>query len=205
VLVDDQSAIRTIRPVELPANGATTVKIEHSDPVMRSDGATSHVKLFRFVGKSPGAYDIRVDAWCDCPWTAILWGTGEFPIFYPNVVVLDRAGNRVMATGEVKHLDPAWTWTTTARLRGQWRVTLPESGSYYVLVTSQHAGPAMVGSLGGNIGQLLSSSPIGKIRINVKQVAETRGAARSYLRSGGLPPNRGLQPPAAVVIMSRRG
>jgi hypothetical protein len=170
VLADDQSALGTIRPIELPPNGGATVKITQSDPVMRSNGTTSHVKLFRFLGKSPGTYEVRVDAWCDCPWTAVLWGTEAFPVFYPAVVVFDRAGNRLIVTGEVTHLDPEWTWTTTARLRGQWRVTLPQTGPYSILVTSHRTGPVDVGGLGGNIGQRLTSSPVGKIRVSVRHV-----------------------------------
>lgn len=170
VLADDRSAMRTIQPIDLQVNGRTTVRIDHSDPAIRSDGATSYVKLFRFQGESPGTYEVRVDAWCDCPWTAILWGTRSFPIFYPKVVVLDRAGNMLLVRGEVEHMDPAWTWTTTARIRGRWSVNLSETGPYYVLVTSQHIGPKFVGEMGGDIGQLLSSSPVGKIRISIKLV-----------------------------------
>jgi hypothetical protein len=98
-------------------------------------------------------------------------GTSEFPIFYPKVVVIDRAGNRLMVTGEVKQLDPGWTWTTTARIRGQWRATLPETGPYYVLVTSQHGGPDYVGELGAScIGQVQLSSAVGQIRLSVEHV-----------------------------------
>ncbi len=105
VLADDESAVRTIRPIELPANGEYTAKIGPSDPVISNEGATSYAKLFRFLAKSPGTYEVSVDAECDCPSTAILWGTSDFPIFYPKIAVLDRAGKRLMATGDVQHLE----------------------------------------------------------------------------------------------------
>jgi hypothetical protein len=168
VLANDDSVIRTIRPFDLPANGESTVKIGHSDPVISNEGATSYVKLFRFLGKSAGTYEILIDAWCDCPATAILWGTSEFPIFYPKLAVLDRDGKRLIVMGNVMHLSR--TLTSTARIRGQWQVTLTDTSPYYVLVTSQHTGPDYVGELGGDIGQQQSSSPVGKIRLKVEHV-----------------------------------
>lgn len=168
-LTDELSAMHIVQPIELRVNGSTTVRINHSDPTIWSDGAVSYAKLFRFQGQSPGSYEIRVDAWCDCPWTAILWGTNEFPIFHPKVVVLDRTGARLVSRGEVDQLDPSWTWTT-ARWRGRWSISLPETGPYWMVVTSQDTGPKTVGELGGDLFQFLRSSPVGKIRLRVRRI-----------------------------------
>jgi hypothetical protein len=168
VVADYQAAVRILRPTDLPETGGTTVKIDHSDPAIRTGETMSYVKIFRFQAKSPGTYEVRARAWCDCPWTAILWGSQDFTIFYPTVVVLDRAGNNLVVNGKAELHRPV---LTTERLAGLWNVTLSDIGPYYVLVTSHDSGPKELGALpGSQIGQSLVSSPVGKIEISVKLV-----------------------------------
>jgi hypothetical protein len=81
LLADDDAVLRGVRPIEMRAGQKSTVRIEHRDPVVVRDGGSSYVKLFRFHAIERGVYKATIEAWCDCPWTAVLGGETQFPVF----------------------------------------------------------------------------------------------------------------------------
>jgi hypothetical protein len=168
LLADDDAALRGVRPIEMRLGQKSTVRIEHGDPVVVRDGASSYVRIFRFHAIDRGVYRATVEAWCDCPWTAVLWGEHEFPVFYPGLVVLDAYGKRIMPTSEdVIHRQPLATATW---VKGVWEMNLSDAGPYFLLITSQHHGPTVVGSA-GNIAVHVSS-PVGKVRVGIDRLGE---------------------------------
>jgi hypothetical protein len=166
LLADDDSVLRGVRPIEMRVGQKSIVRIEHRDPVVVRDGASSYVKLFRFHAIERGVYKATVEAWCDCPWTAVLGGEREFPVFYPGLVVLDARGMRMIPTSEdVVHRQPLLTATW---VKGVWEVNLSDARPYFLMITSQHHGPTTVGDA-GNVAVHVSS-PVGKVRVGVERV-----------------------------------
>ena len=128
-------AVKNVPATTLVKSNRVRFKIDSNDPVINLDGIRSFYKVFEITGVKDKSIEIKTISHIK---TTLAGGLGPIYVVWPRVFILDETGKILSDAMEDGKTSRAAYGMGPMQYEATWKAEIPQSGKYYVLVTSDN-------------------------------------------------------------------